>query len=55
MKTQPKSNPSTAAKSACPKLKRARRAALKTAALSLAAAVVIGGGAGIGWGKEIER
>jgi len=43
----------TAAKSACPKLKRASRAALKTAALSLAAAAVIGGGAGMSWGQVL--
>jgi len=52
MNTQPKPNPSTATKSTRPKLKRASQAALKTAAFSLAAAAVIGGGAGIGWGKE---
>jgi len=48
MNTQLKSNPPTAAKSIHPKLKRTSRAALKTAAFSLAAAVVIGEGAGMG-------
>jgi len=55
MNTYPNLNPYAYAKSTHPNLKLGRRATLKTAALSLAAAVVIGGGAGIGWGKEIER
>jgi len=45
MTTQLKANPPTAAKSTCPKLKRVRQVAL-----SLAAAAVIGGGAGMAWG-----
>jgi len=52
MSTQLKSNPPAAAKSARLKLKRARRAALKTAALSLAVAAEICGGAGMAWGRE---
>jgi len=45
MNTLPKLNPSAAAKSTCLKLKRVRQVAL-----SLAAAAVIGGGAGMAWG-----
>jgi len=52
MNTQLKSTPPTAAKSIHPKLKRTSRAALKTAALSLAAAAVICGGAGMVWGTN---
>jgi len=43
----------TTAKSTCYKLKRASRAALKTAALSLVAMAVICGGAGMSWGQVL--
>jgi len=51
MNTLPKLNPSTTAQSTCLKLKRTSRTALKTAALSLAAEVVMCGGAGDAWGR----
>jgi len=51
MTTQLKSNSPTAAKSTHLKLTQPKQAALKTAALSLAAAAVLCGGTGKGWGQ----